>query len=135
MERNKEVANLNGLMELCTMDNGATIKCTEPDNSNGLTVDNTKAHTCMTKNMDKEFTLGRTVEVIKEDSSTENNMEKAFTNKQMAQKHMASGKKERRAYFVRTALNGLSLKITYDFITDKKTFKEKLEKIIIFKIA
>ena len=128
MERNKEVENLNGLMELCTMDNGATTKCMEPDNSNGLTVDNTKVHTYMTKNMDKEYTLGRTVEVIKEDFSTENNMVKEFTNKQMALKHMASGKKERRAYYVRTALNGLNLKITYDFITDKKTIYDKLEK-------
>ena len=128
MEKNKEVVNLNGLMELCTMDNGATTKCMEPDNSNGLTVDNTKVHTYMTKNMAKEFILGRTVEVIKEDSSTENNMEKEFTNKLMALKHMVSGKKERRAYYVRTALNGLSLKITYDFITDKRTIDDKLER-------
>jgi len=68
----------------------------------------------MTRNMVKVFTHGRMEDIIKEDSSTVNNMVRVYTNKSMALKHMEFGKKERRVFFVRTALNGLSSKITYE---------------------
>ena len=77
----------------------------------------------MTKSTDKEHTLGRMEDLTKEDLTMENNTAKEFTSKLMAPRHSAYGKKERRVFCVRTALNGLNSKTKYDFIFLKKAIK------------
>ena len=58
-----------------------------------------------------------------EDLTMENNTAKEFTSKLMALRHSAYGKKERRVFCVRTALNGLNSKTKFDFIFLKKGYK------------
>ena len=71
----------------------------------------------MTKNTDKDHTLGRMEDLTKEDLTMVNNTAKEFTSKLMEPRHSVYGKKERRVFCVRTALNGLNLKTLYDIIT------------------
>lgn len=66
MERNKELVNSNGLMELNTKAVGRTIKWMEKEHFHGLMVVNILANTKTTKNMEEAITCGRIIVTMME---------------------------------------------------------------------
>ena len=77
-------------------ENGAIIKCTEKENSDGPMEESIMESTSMIRNTVRECTRGRTDACTKANFIMENSMAKASIAKIMARKFTESGKKERR---------------------------------------
>jgi hypothetical protein len=75
--------------------NGRIIKCMEKESSHGLTAENMKVTTLMTRSKVREYLRGQMEESMTEIGSMASSMEKEFTIPQRVMLKKESGKKEK----------------------------------------
>ena len=112
--KSTEEESFSGQTAPSTKVNGRTTKCMGKVNSSGPTVEYTKGTTKMIKSMVKVFILGQTAECTRAGFIMANSMEKGFSDKLMAKRYTAYGRRVRKAKYAKHMTNFKPWKMMFD---------------------